>query len=162
MLAPVLKQHKRTISISANRRGPTYDGGDVIIEHRLQDLNSVLAHGVGDSLEFENDFAFLYTHGKMLAYDHTIDAASTMGENAHFFAEGVATYRQPPLDKVNAYIAMNGLHDDNPVEVARGRCRTGGVERILGRHNPEVPADDLRISPRPSAADQVEPRSPVL
>lgn len=80
----------KNVHFPKKRIGPPEDGGYVMPEIVLERCSAVFTYGVGNEIRYEKEFSETY-HKPAYLFDHTVDLPSKLGDNLHFFKEGLGT-----------------------------------------------------------------------
>lgn len=108
-----LLQNLRPYDFSNNERlrlGSEYDGGYVLLDKGLEDVEVIYSYGVGTNSDFELIFCESYKAIARL-YDHTVDEAPLKKDFFHFSKEGVGPAQTSNCNTIENHIKGNGDSD---------------------------------------------------
>ena len=88
------------------RIGPNGDGGYVLLNDGLEDIDVLYSYGVNDNSNFELMFCEKFNAIARL-YDHTVDAPPLNKECFSFFKEGVGPKKTSNLNTIENYITRS-------------------------------------------------------
>ena len=88
------------------RIGPNGDGGYVLLNDGLEDIDVLYSYGVNDNSDFELMFCEKFNAIARL-YDHTVDAPPLNKECFYFFKEGVGPKKTSNLNTIENYITRS-------------------------------------------------------
>ena len=89
------------------RLGPEYDGGYVLLDESLKDVEVVYSYGVETNSDFELRFCESYNAIARL-YDHTVEEAPLKRDFFYFNKEGVGPEKTSNCNTIGSHIKENG------------------------------------------------------
>ena len=89
------------------RIGPNGDGGYILLNDGLEEIDVLYSYGVNDNSDFELMFCEKFNAIARL-YDHTVDAPPLNKEFFSFFKEGVGPRKTSNLNTIENHIIHNG------------------------------------------------------
>ena len=95
------------LNSSRIRLGSDADGGYVLLDRRLEDIEVIYSYGVGNNYDFELMFCEKYDAIARL-FDHTIDKPSFKKDFFHFKKEGVGSKKTEHLNTIENHIKQYG------------------------------------------------------
>jgi hypothetical protein len=85
---------------------PDADGGYVLLNRRLEDINVLYSYGVAENSDFEEMFCKKYRAIARL-YDHTVNEAPIKRDFIDFHKEGVGPEKNEDCNTLESHIAQN-------------------------------------------------------
>ena len=85
---------------------PDADGGYVLLNRRLEDINILYSYGVRDNSDFEEIFCKKFNSIARL-YDHTVNKAPIKRDFLHFNKEGVGPKKTENFDTIENHVTQN-------------------------------------------------------
>ena len=85
---------------------PDADGGYVLLNRRLEDINILYSYGVAENSDFEEMFCKKYRAIARL-YDHTVNEAPIKRDFIDFHKEGVGPEKNEDCNTLESHIAQN-------------------------------------------------------
>lgn len=92
---------------------PSGDGGYIIPETILSDVDVLYSFGIGDNMSFEDDFSVKTNHKPVYMYDPTVNVTPKQ-DNQRFFKHGLSgCYKE----NYNNFINYYDMNHDTPTKV---------------------------------------------
>lgn len=115
------------------RIGSDTDGGYVLLDRRLENIEVVYSYGINDNSDFELMFCEKYNTVARL-FDHTIDGPPLKKDFFYFNKEGVGSKKTEYLDTIENHIRQFGDGDKKLIL----KMDVEGAEWDILRHTPNT------------------------